>query len=340
MPINNMIINTGLVTDYTWLQKGYSYGVNDTGPWQKFSREGLYPDIVNWAAILDDAGWIYTVTRNLVSLTSNQGVAKIEAEAGWPFPFLYGTEVPEDIWELDPQDEQKDLPSSNFPNGTINFVSKDTGAAVAKMAEDNATYWLFPSTPEVPTANPSQYVFAIDSSTSYVFDLDVNGDPALAFANQGYVINYDPLIPDNIVSITPPVAVTANVIHLPIADAAAAYSMWKLITAGVTSFPFEASIIRHSMITSNNYSVPASYTNVDRIISTASMYAIEDVPTGLFFDVPSTPTPQQFIETPGDLQYGWRKVRPAVARLSRMKWRIVQNYAFGLYPIRMFGNVL
>ncbi len=334
MPWPNPRINTNLVGDYTsplvndyaWLQKGYTYGVNDAGPFQRFAREGLVAAVQNWAGILDNAGWTWTVTllhtnthgTNASPNVGNNptGIARIEASAGWAYPMLYGTETPENIWELDPQDGQKDLLSADFSNmsysSTLNLDtyisatmnSKKTRLALSVIGQDPNAQWA--------TAAVTGTYGQVTMSTGliYVFDNGAGGDD------------------------------TDSYVGLPAADYATAYSLYLLIQAGVTEYPLEASVIRHSQVTSNLYAVQANYSNVGRIISSGSMTTIEGTPSNLLFAVPNTPTPQQFIEFQGDLQYGWRKVRPAVSRLSRMKWRFVQNYQFGLWPTQLYGTTV
>jgi hypothetical protein len=124
------------------------------------------------------------------------------------------------------------------------------------------------------------------------------------------------------------------------ADATSALSLYLLLKSGVKSFPVEATIIRRSRLVSNSYTVQASQTNCNRIISTASMSSIEGVPGDILFSVPTPPTVVQLVETAGDLKYGWRKVRPNVTRSAYSKWRIVQTWQFGLWPVRLFGAVL
>jgi len=314
-----------LSSDFSWLQKGYSYGYNDSGPWQKFKRSGLYTSCLSWYNTLLNAGWTVTMTMDSVDNRTYLGKATVEASCGWAFPQIYGTETPENIWELDPQDEQKDLLNADFPNGTINATSKDTRTAVSKLAEYDGSKWYLPGASD----NGSAYGLALTSDTAYVFDdgaLNVNVPTAWNDVAGEYEIDE--------------AAIKYKFVHLPSADYSVAFSLYLMLKAGIESFPIEASTIRHTMLTSNQWVAMASFNNQGRIISSPSMYSVEGVPSTLLFSVPVLPSPLQFIETPGDLQYGWRKIRPHVSRLSRMKWRITQNYQFGLWPVKAFGMVL
>ena len=326
------VINSNTFTsDLSWLQEGYTYGIGDSGPWQRFKRRGLNPSIENWYNILVNAGWIVTVTRDKVDNNSNDGHATIEASCGWAFPYLYGIETPENIWELDPQDEQKALLDADYPNGSINLTSKLTREMVTQMVDDPSALWA----PAGTTLNPSPYNFAVSNNNSYAFDDGANN------------WNIPPIVTANPIMAGPflfayPTFAKSNIVvkSLPSDDYDPAYSLYLMLKAGIENFPLEASIIRHTMLTSNLYAIQASFINQGRIISSPSMYSVESVPSTLLFAVPSLPTPAQYIETAGDLQYGWRKIRPHVARLNRMKWRLTQNYVFGLWPVKLFGTVL
>lgn len=319
-------INSGsLITDYSWLQRGYSYGVNDTGPFQRFKRSGRNADIEAWAALLAEAGWNVTVTRDIVvtegsdtgfnPATADYGLSTIEASAGWPYPYIYGTETPEDIWELDPQDEKIDLLSSDIPNGLL---------------------------------QPLQNTYSVITTKQAIKDLVNTGLPVVWFDDTLICTAY-PNTANNIVyefddlpnAINPDgTFVEPDRVHLPRLDYASAKTFYFLLHAGVEDFPIRAPIIRHSLVTSSLYAVQAATNNVGRVISTPSMYNIEGVPLNVLFNVPTQPNAQQFIQTQGDLQYGWRKPDPSVSRLNRLKWRIQQNYLFGLWPIQLFGNPL
>ena len=331
-----------------WIQRDYQYGINDTGPWQRYKASGRNSDIEAMAAVLADAGWTITVTRNVVvdgsgsgddgfnPETADYGIATVEAQAGWQFPQIYGTETPEDIWEFDPQDYQQDLTKADMPFSTVPQLSTNppgaiitTANSVKQMIDSNYTFiWADPGTPDVDN-NPTPFGAAgstqVFPDTGYALQVYAFDDGTNDVDENGLLIQ-----PEN-----------AQVrISLPSADYPMAKNLYYALKAGQTDFPQEASIIRHSQVTSNQYAQQASYNNVDRIISSSSMYNIEGVPNDLFFSVPSTPAPGVFLVTPGDLQYGWRKIRPAVTRLNRWKWRIQTNYMFGLWPTQFFGLVL
>lgn len=333
-----MIINTTRQTtdDYSWIQPGYTYGVNDSGPWQKFKRRGIDSSVAGiWFGILFNAGWNVTVTREFANGTNDtSGISNIEATAGWAYPYLYSPETLEHIWEIGQEDHPKNLLEADFPNGAaaIQLTSAETRKALGKIVQDDTAIWYPPSS----TTNSLPYWAIKTSSTYYLFDDNVMfSGGAVNFSTFSTGANAGQLTALPFYSDALP-----SVVRLASADAAGAYSLYLLMKAGNETFPVEASVIQHSFLASNQYATQASYNNVDRIISPASMTTLEGVPGGILFAVWDSPTPSQFIETPGDLQYGWRKLRPKVTRLSRQKFRVGQGYQYGLWPVKTFGPTL
>jgi hypothetical protein len=286
--------NTNANQGMPWFQEGYSYGRNDSGPFQTWNTEGWDADVDADALNFLLGGWTYTVIR------MKGGKSRMEAHAGWTGGQSYTSEVLENIWELDPNDEGKALLEADFPYGSINISYQKTRAAIALLVDDSGAKWL-PSPPNLDMS------FQLSSGVWYIFSPGTDTDTE---------------------------------VYLPAADGPSAYSLYCLLKAKVSEFPVEASVIRHTQLVSNQYTVQASFSNVKRIISSASMVSIEGVPTTLLFGVPNPQAPSQFIEVPGDLQYGWKKSRPGVTRLALFKWRIVQNWQLGLWPVKLFGSVL
>jgi hypothetical protein len=296
------IILTGSRQGLPWFQKGYTYGKNDSGPYQTWIEEGRDADIDTNAAIFEAQGWTIEVVR----LTHK--LSRLTAHAGWKGGATYAGEVLENNLELEPEHTDKGILEADFPFGSVNLNttgavgSQKTREALAKMANDENVIWV------PPAADPGKAT--LSTGLAFKFDDGSGG------------------------------ADTATYIGLPSSDYGSAFSLYKLMKAGVSQFPMDAPTIRRSYLVSNLYSTLASYSNVRRIISTGSMASIEGVSGSALFSVPTQPTPGQFIETSGDLQYGWMKLRPAVTKLAQFKWRIGQNYQFGLWPVKLYGSVL
>lgn len=263
-PILPPKINVGPDGPAAWKQAGYKYGVNDSGPFQRFTYRGPRAEVAALAPQFNLEGWTWEVTHEAA------GLATLEAASG----FYGGTnptnEEPENIWELDAAETEKALTEADFPFSSLLAISK---------------------------ANKDRIQDALRKPEDFI-----NTSPAFSGA-----------------------------------DAASANTLYLLMKEGVQSFPVESTVLRHTQIVSNRYTVQASYLNCNRIISTASMSSLEGVPGDLLFVLPPEPTPTQFIETPGDLQYGWRKQRPSVTRLSKFKWRISQAWQFNLWALKIYG---
>ena len=66
-------INVGPDGRKAWLQAGYKFGINDSGPFQSYSYRGPQAEVEDLALSLAAAGFLYTVTREA------GGLATIEA---------------------------------------------------------------------------------------------------------------------------------------------------------------------------------------------------------------------------------------------------------------------
>lgn len=295
-------INVGPLTGLPWIQRGISYGRNSSGPFQVWITEGLDADVDADAGWFHAEGWEYTVERR------GAGISHMQARAGWMSgggPGTdYTTEVLENIWELDPQETEKALLEADFPNGsTLELFSVRTKEAILAAVAN-----LSSGNPPLWSIAETRLITGGSNSVTYNFDGGITD--------------------------------TTTTVSLPVSDYAPAYSLFKLLAARVTMFPMNASVIQHTQLVSNLYTAQASFSNMGRIISNATMIGIEGMPTGLLFGLPTLPAPEFFIETTGDLQYGWRKSGPGVSRLELSKWRIVQRWQLGLWPVRLYGSVL
>jgi hypothetical protein len=282
------------------------------GPWKQsgytygVNDAGAYQDYFevgyDWEIDADYEYWLTTGWTVSVKRMTHQ-LSRLEAHAGWNGGTDYVDEVLMDFWELDPQETDKGLLEADFPFGSVNMNDQSRLAVKAALADPNPNwvYWGW---------------------AHLAGQLDLSNDVTYQWH-------------DNTSVSRPP-----NLIICPYDDYAAAYSLYRLMSAGVSEFPVEGSIIKHTMMCSNLYTPQVAYSRVNRLISNDTMINYEGMPSGLLFSLPDLPTPTQFVETPLDLQYGWRKMRPSVTRLAAFKWRLVQNYQLGLWPIQLFGSVL
>jgi hypothetical protein len=83
--------------------------------------------------------------------------------------------------------------------------------------------------------------------------------------------------------------------------------------------------------------VPASLTNVKRIITSANLVALEGIPNDVLFTIPF----ETFIPGPskGDQYraYGWLKKVPTIRAGARRKSSIEQEWVYGLYSTLLYG---
>jgi hypothetical protein len=99
--------------------------------------------------------------------------------------------------------------------------------------------------------------------------------------------------------------------------------------------------LRFTQTVTSQYAIRASLLNVGKIISTATLMIIENIPNGLLFNLPNPSNPaQQFYYSNGDLVYGWFKDFPTVRQIARLKWNIVQEWQFGLWSVATYGTLL
>jgi hypothetical protein len=283
---------------YAWMEKGYTYGHNDAGDYQSIFAVGFDADVDAAYLWFFTNGWECKVTRNWA------GMSRLEAHAGWNGGTAYSQENFESYWEIDAEETDKALLEADFPQGisTLNLANPVSAQAVNAAVNDPDASWFFGG------ATPPYTVLTLTDGTIYYFDGGAQGP-------------YD-----------------AKHIALPTADAAPVYSLFKLMANGVTSYQVESSRIKFTQIFSNLWQAQVSYNNVDRILTYNTMLNVEGAAEALFFGLPPVPTVTRYIETIGDLQYGWKKARPSIPRLALTKWKIVEVYQFGLWPVKLFGN--
>jgi hypothetical protein len=98
--------------------------------------------------------------------------------------------------------------------------------------------------------------------------------------------------------------------------------------------------LRHTQTVNAQYAIKASLTNVGKVLSTATLQNDESIPNGLLFNLPAFSLPPQYVETSGDLKYGWYKDFPTVRQIAGMKWNIEQEWQYGLYSVKLYGTPL
>jgi len=301
-----------------WTQVGYRYGVNDQGAYQEYTERGpgalVDQDMQNFFI---PNGWTCDVT------SEKAGFKLLVARAGWfgnPGVTDWANELAGNIWEMEPSRTDKSLLDADFPFGTLNMniepIGNCLGSAGSRQAIRAA---LDDSNPIWGDAGGGVFGVVLSNMTCYVFDDGSEPPYAPTVAEDGYTY-----------------------FSCPSADAQIAFTLYKIMHSGVTSFPVSSRTIKHTQLFSSQYETLVSYANVDRVISSASMVNVEGANDfdPAVWTVPQYNPPVNYVASPGDLQYGWLKETPEVSRISNCKWRTVNRYQFGLWLTQLYGQVL
>jgi hypothetical protein len=115
-------------------------------------------------------------------------------------------------------------------------------------------------------------------------------------------------------------------------ERANAQTIYNLMKDGVRSFPVDVPTLRHTQTVSNRWAIKVSLTNVRKIISTGSLISLEAIPSAILFNLPNDAS------TFSDKKYGWRKKFPNVQQVANLKFQLVQEWQYGLWPTVLFGN--
>ena len=111
-----------------------------------------------------------------------------------------------------------------------------------------------------------------------------------------------------------------------------ALEVYQLMLAGVRSYPIEQPVIRHTITTSNRYSINRSLANVRAILSTQSLLAFNNIPNALLFNIPND------VSNNPSFAYGWRQLFPTAQQVALLKWQIVQEWQYGLWATLIWGQ--
>lgn len=118
--------------------------------------------------------------------------------------------------------------------------------------------------------------------------------------------------------------------------------LYQQLVDGFEQVEIPAPVLTHTKIVTAQYITAASFTNIGKIISTATLISSEGVPGAVLFDFPvnSDPSPIPIGATPFSmtLLYGWLKNSPSVRQTSAKKWCITQTWDYGLWCISNFGG--
>jgi hypothetical protein len=116
----------------------------------------------------------------------------------------------------------------------------------------------------------------------------------------------------------------------------AARTLANLIACGVESYNIFQPQLKHTLSVCQQYRFIPPYTNVGYLVSTATMYALYDIPPNLMFQLPDLINPAPADGKPV-LNYGWFVNAPQANQITRLKFQLIQSFDFGLWPIDIYG---
>jgi len=113
-----------------------------------------------------------------------------------------------------------------------------------------------------------------------------------------------------------------------------AIDTYLLMLSGVREIKKFSITLRHTQTVSNQWAVPISLTNVNRLHSTATLISDEAPPGWIASTMPT------FVSNRAGLVYGWYKSLPTITIVSYQRTQLVQEWEFGLWATFLYGALL
>jgi hypothetical protein len=115
----------------------------------------------------------------------------------------------------------------------------------------------------------------------------------------------------------------------------------KLLINKMTSRIFFAPELTVSRVISSSYTITAALTNVNRIISSSSLIAQEQIPSDLQNILPiNTTFGGNTVFLSSELAYGWLKQFPKLELAGSSQRSLSQSWLWGLWPPVVYGAVI
>ena len=111
--------------------------------------------------------------------------------------------------------------------------------------------------------------------------------------------------------------------------------LYALLAHGVKSVRVSSPVVRRTRITASSYTVKASDTNMGKILTTAQMTSLENAPSTVLFNLPSSGSVNASGVT---AQSGWYKKPAKVAQQGDGRWQIVQEYEYDIWATRLYAS--
>jgi hypothetical protein len=130
-------------------------------------------------------------------------------------------------------------------------------------------------------------------------------------------------------------------------DYLAACYLWALFQSGVKTVPVKQPILQLTRTTNPLYAAPFNTTNIDTVLTTASMLTDSGVPTS--FAIPLLSLAENLAAKAGDmvtraaksgliLQFGWYKDLVSSNKHGTRRVQFCLRYEFGLFDVVLYGN--
>jgi hypothetical protein len=254
---------------------------------------------------------------------------KTRIELNYPYDFINSSPATEwlGIWEFFANESDKDLLTSFLPN-SIGVTNSQTGqfTSMGELANGGIG----------PISGNDA---ALIKQAVNLFEQNLVVGPgwfhqpvdAQGNALYSYVVT------------SPPGTVPATISQQnfpPAQNPVGCYTLYNLMIRGQTSFAMFAPVLRQTQTVTAQYAIAASQLNVGKLISSSSLPTIENLPDDLLFNLPEDTVTDQYIQIPGDLLFGWFKKFPTVRQVARLKWQILQEWQYGLWPVVVYGQPL
>ena len=110
--------------------------------------------------------------------------------------------------------------------------------------------------------------------------------------------------------------------------------LWKHIVDGLRAVREMAPTLRHSQTVSSRWVIKASFANVKKIISTATMKTLEPIPPDILFELPDDQSNRK--NPPSN--WGWYKLHPTVRSSAGKRTTIEQEWEYGLWAEIVHGK--
>ena len=177
---------------------------------------------------------------------------------------------------------------------------------------------------------------------------DTNGDPATQPLAEKWerdsMTTEKDILQSDLAIVAAIIPTVAETIRKAVADNAPPASalnanetkVYNLMLSGAKSIRVSSPVVRRTRITASSYTVKASDTNMGKILSTAQMTSLENAPTTVLFNLPSTGSS---VGAAGVARRsGWYKKPAKVNQQGDGQWQITQEYEYDIWSSDLYES--